>query len=92
MELPSIIFQNTNVLQRQHNSKTRPNFFYLKTNSYIGLTCFKGTETRLYPCRPQSVRYPLPFKIIYTYNVDLWLQTHSVIFKQHNIGVYDFKW
>ena len=71
MELPPFIFQNTNVLQRQYNSKSRPKMFYLKKHSYIGFT-FKRTEKRLYPCRPQPVRHPLPFKMIYTYIVDLW--------------------
>ena len=39
--------------------------FYLKTSSYIGLTCQKGTETIL--CHvDHSQLDPLPFIIIYT--------------------------
>ena len=53
----------------------------------------KWTETKIGPYRPQPVSPSLPFIVIYTYIVALWLYRHSVIKKQqHNIGVYDFKW
>ena len=48
--------------------------FIKNTTSYIGFTSKKRTETRLYPCRPQSVRIPLPFKILYT-NIVLVLKS-----------------
>ena len=49
--------------------REREKLFYLKATN-----C-----TRQYSCRPQVVRSPLLFKIIYTNIVDLWLHRHSVI-------------
>ena len=74
MELPSFLLQNTKCVAKAaqlhiHMSKN----VLLKNKQLYWIYLFqKRTETKLYPCRPQPVRYPLPFKILYTYIVDLW--------------------
>ena len=44
----------------------------MKTNSYIGFTCLKKLEIMLL-CRLKPFISPLPFEIMYTNIVDLWL-------------------
>ena len=46
-------------------------------------------EARLYPCRPQPVRHPLPFKIIYT-NIVLFVAVAQALcdFKTNTLLVY----
>ena len=90
MELPSFLLQNTKCVAKAaqlhiHMSK---NVLFKNDQLYWIYLFQKRTETRLYPCRPQPVRHPLTFEILHTYIVDLWLHRYSVIFKQHNIGVY----
>ena len=70
------------------NSKSKNILF--KNNQLYWIDLFKGTETRLYPCRPQPVTHHLPFKILYTNIAALWLHRHSMISKPAQlVYIYD---
>ena len=58
---------------------------------YLTVECKRATVSTKYTHMDHNQLDPLPFKIIYTNIVDLWLHRHSIPC-QHNIGVYDFKW
>ena len=47
-------------------NNTREKCYIQKQPAILDCLIKKITKTRLYPCRPQPVKIPLPFKIIYT--------------------------
>ena len=80
---------------RDNTNNKKTERFYLKQTSIITAVTYEMTclnKQRLYPCRPRPVDDPLPFIIIYTNIVDLWLHRHYVdVTTCTNTGVY-FKW